>query len=510
MNHLTHKIVTLEQMAAKAKEFKTAGLRIVLCHGAFDLLHPGHLRHLQRARQEGDRLMVTITADAFITKGPGRPVFPEQIRAESLASLECVDYVAVIFEATALPVLRALQPDIYAKGSDYQDASKDLTNNIQLEKAEVEKQGGKLFLTNEMTFSSTTLLNEHFELFAPNTKEYLNQFRTKHTAETIIDQLRTLHGKRVLVVGETIIDEYCYSNPLGLTGKSGNILAVCCNLEEKFAGGSLAVANHLAGMAHEVTLLTGIGRFDGYEAFIRSKLAKNVLPLLHYFDSAPTLVKRRYLDPDYNKLFEVYHYDTHPLTDHVETALCHWIEKHAQEFDLVVVPDYGNGLISKSIVQALCTHARFLAVNTQINSGNRGYHVITRYPRADFVSLNEPEARLATHNRYTPIEQIANWISTTLHAPHVAITQGTQGALLLEKQNQQVHRIPALTRHVKDRIGAGDAFLAISALCLCHGMTPEEALFVGSAAAAINVQVLCNQKTTTTIELYKFITTLLK
>lgn len=504
------KILTLEELAGVAERLRGEGLRLVLCHGAFDLLHPGHLRHLQRAAQEGDRLVVTLTADRFITKGPGRPVFPEHLRAESLASLACVHLVAIVHEASGLAAIEAVKPHVYAKGRDYQEAGQDITGNILLEKAAVEAHGGQIFFTNEVTFSSTALLNEYFDVFSPSARDYLKEFKTRRFTEEIVEQLRGLSRLRVLVIGEAIIDEYCYVSPLGQTGKSGNILAVRYFGSEQFAGGSLAVANHLAGFAARVSLLTGIGPDPAQESFIRSKLAVNVEPLLHHFEHAPTLLKKRYVE-DVNKLFEVYHYEEQPCSPEMDATLGQWIRDQAGNYDLVVVPDYGNGFITQNMVEAICATARFLAVNTQLNSGNRGYHVITRYPRADFVSLNEPEARLAAHNRHAPIDQVAGWVSERLHTSHTAITQGTHGAMLIDNRpGGQTYHTPALSTRVVDRIGAGDAFLALASLCLAGGVDSETAVFVASAAAALDVQIVCNRETVSPVGLIKYITTLLK
>ncbi|MBF0285688.1 MAG: adenylyltransferase/cytidyltransferase family protein [Magnetococcales bacterium] len=509
------KIVTLDQMAEIARRIKAEGRSVVLCHGAFDLMHPGHIRHLTRAREEGDVLLVTVTGDRFVNKGPGRPVFPEGLRAETLASLQCVDYVAINHDLTAVPVLQKIQPTVFVKGQDYKDAEQDLTGNITLEKNAVEAGGGRIFYTEEITFSSSSLLNENFNLFPPATDSYLRRLKSDRPAAAMIQSLKGLQPLKALVVGEAILDEYCYSTPQGQTGKSGNILAVQYNYTEQFAGGTLAVANHLAGFVSEVTLLAGLGRpgpgrGPNHEAFFRKKLAPNVKPVFFYFEDAPTLVKRRFVDQDMNKLFEVYFHDHTPVTQRVEGDIRRWIEGMAPGFDLVLVPDYGNGFITSGMVDSLCSSARYLAVNTQLNSGNRGYHVVTRYPRADFVSLNEPEIRLAAHDRHAPLEEVAGRIADQVKAIHLAVTLGTKGAIMLDRSQGLVHEVPALSTRVVDRIGAGDAFLALSSLCLAGGLDAETALFVGSVAAALDVQIVCNRESIDPVGLHKYITTLLK
>ena len=120
-------------MAERSRSLKAEGKRVVLCHGTFDLMHAGHIRHMQRAKEEGDILLVTVTGDAYVNKGPGRPVFNEQLRAEYIAALACVDYVAVNQAVTAIDALHMLQPNIYAKGSDYRSHGDDVTGNIARE-----------------------------------------------------------------------------------------------------------------------------------------------------------------------------------------------------------------------------------------------------------------------------------------------------------------------------------------------------------------------------------------
>ncbi len=482
---------------------------MVLCHGTFDLMHTGHIRYLQRARQEGDVLLVTVTADAYVNKGPGRPVFHEQLRAENLAALACVDFVAINHAVSAVDALNEIRPNIYAKGSDYRSHSDDLTGNIALEQEAVEKHGGHIFFTDEITFSSSSLLNEHFNVFPPETKEFLREFRDRWPEKEIHRQIATLSDLKVLVIGDAIIDQYHYATPLGQTGK-GNIFAVRYDSEEQFAGGAVAVANHIAGFAESVTLVTGLGTFDSHEPFIREKLLPNVDPAFFYFQDAPTVTKRRFVDADLAKMFEVYFFREDPALGDAEEKVCRWLASNVAAYDIVMVPDFGNGFISQSMIAILCEKARFLAVNTQINSGNRGYHVIHRYPRADFASLNEPELRMAAHNRHDPLESIAEHVGRVVQAKQLAVTRGTKGVVMYDRDANVFHKVPALSTKVVDRIGAGDAFLSLAGVCLGRGLLPEVAAFLGSAAAAIDVQIVCNREPIAAATLLKYTGTLLK
>jgi rfaE bifunctional protein nucleotidyltransferase chain/domain len=503
----TGKTLSLPEIAERSRQVREQKKRVVLCHGTFDLMHTGHIRYLQRARQEGDVLLVTVTADAYVNKGPGRPVFNEHLRAENLAALACVDFVAINHAATAVEAIQQIKPHIYAKGSEYRSHSDDVTGNITREQDAVEANGGRVFYTDEITFSSSTLLNEHFGIFPPEIKTYLKDFRDRWPEAELGRQIDSLSGMRVLVVGDAIIDQYHYSTPLGQTGK-GNILAVRHDSEEQFAGGAVAVANHIAGFTKNVTLLTGLGTIDSHEEFIRSKLLGNVDPVFFYFRDAPTVTKRRFVDADLSKLFEVYFFREDPIFN--ETDVCRWLVDHAGSYDAVIVPDFGNGLITPSIILALTEKSKFLAVNTQINSGNRGYHVIHRYPRADFVSLNEPELRLAAHDRHEPLEAVAESVGRRVQVRQLAVTRGTKGVMMYDREKKKIHKVPALSTRVVDRIGAGDAFLSLAGLCAAKGLGGEVGAFVGSVAAALDVQIVCNRESVNPVGLRKYITTLLK
>jgi bifunctional ADP-heptose synthase (sugar kinase/adenylyltransferase) len=249
---------------------------------------------------------------------------------------------------------------------------------------------------------------------------------------------------------------------------------------------------------------------ESHEPFIRSKLLPNIDPMFFYFQDAPTVTKRRFVDADLAKLFEVYFYKEDPALGETEQKVCQWLASNAAEFDVVVVPDFGNGFITQDMIAVLCDKARFLAVNTQINSGNRGYHVIHRYPRADFVSLNEPELRMAAHNRHDSLESVAEHVGGLVHAKHLAVTRGTKGVMMHDRNVGMFHKVPALSSSVVDRIGAGDAFLSLAGICLGRGLPPEIAAFIGSAAAAIDVQIVCNREPVDRIVLNKYVSTLLK
>ena len=155
------KILELEVLAEKLADLKSRGMKIVHCHGCFDMMHPGHIKYFQASKEMGDVLVVTVTPDQFVDKGPDRPVFDQNLRAESIAALESVDYVAVNRWPTAEETLRLLLPNYYVKGQEFEKLQ-DKTGKIQKEVEVVKEIKAEMRFTHEIVFSSSKLIKEHF------------------------------------------------------------------------------------------------------------------------------------------------------------------------------------------------------------------------------------------------------------------------------------------------------------------------------------------------------------
>jgi len=506
---LDAKILSLDELATVLSRARARGKRAVQCHGVFDLLHPGHIRHLEAARGEGDLLVVTVTPDRFVNKGPGRPVFNQRLRAESLAALVSVDYVAITESPTAVDAIRKLRPAVYVKGSDYADSAADLTGKIDDERLAVEAGGGRVHFTTEITFSSSGLLNVHFDVYPEEAQAFLREFRTRYTADAVIGALKGLKGIRVLVIGDTIIDEYHYVQSMGKSPKE-LLVATRFLREEHFAGGILACANHVAGFCERVDVVTVLGARDSREAFIRERLKPNVTPKFFVRPDTGTVVKRRFVEQAFlNKMFEIAFLDDTELPPSLADQIGSYLRGVLDQYDLVLVADYGHGFLNRDLILQLAAESRFLAVNVQTNSANTGFNLITKYPRADYVCIDEPEVRLAMHDRTSPMQDIIRRVAKDLAARRVTITRGHHGSMAYEEQ-EGFFEVPVLSREVVDRIGAGDAYLAITAPCAAGGYPAELVGFVGNAVGALAVRIIGNRTAVEPVPLFKFITALLK
>lgn len=155
-------VVAAETLAENLQTLRQTGKKIVLCHGCFDLMHPGHIKHFQAAKQMGDVLVVTVTPDVYVDKGPGRPAYNQDLRASSVAALECVDFAAINKWPTAEETLRLLRPHVFVKGQEFEE-SPSRTWKLQRESAAAKEIGCEMRFTHEVVFSSTRLLNTYFK-----------------------------------------------------------------------------------------------------------------------------------------------------------------------------------------------------------------------------------------------------------------------------------------------------------------------------------------------------------
>jgi rfaE bifunctional protein kinase chain/domain/rfaE bifunctional protein nucleotidyltransferase chain/domain len=503
------KIRELDDLAVVLADLRRQGRRVVHCHGVFDLLHIGHIRSFKAARGFGDVLVVTLTPDQHVNKGPHRPAFTQALRAEALAALDCVDFVAVNRWPTAVRTIALLRPDVYVKGSEYRDPANDLTGKIVDETEAVRAVGGEIRFTDEITFSSSRLVNRYLSPFPDEVRDYLQEFSSRRTEAEVIGYLEGARSLRVLAVGETIIDEYHYCDTMGKSGKEP-VLAARFVSSEKFAGGILAVANHLASFSDNVGLISFLGDTDSHEDFIRQRLAPPVRPRFLVQRHAPTIVKRRYVELyPLQKLFEIYTMNGAEENPEDAARLKEALAEALPAADLVVVADYGHGMLDRETIDLLCEKARFLALNVQVNAGNMGFNTVSKYPRADLVCVSEKEARMDARSRKRPLEDIVEEISGRLSCPRVLLTQGSQGCLCYES-GAGFARIPALTGHIVDRVGAGDTVLSVASLCAAQGAPMEITGFIGNAAGAQAVGTVCNARAVSRTALQKHIVSLMK
>lgn len=507
--HMSPKIKTVEELAGILDSLRQQGKRIVLCHGVFDLLHVGHLRYFQEARRHGDVLVVTLTTDAHVNRGPHRPAFPENLRAEALAELASVDFVAISRHPTAVEVISRLKPNVYAKGPDYKDAARDITGMIGVEQKAVEAAGGRIVFTGGATFSSSALINRHVPVLPPEVQKYLADFSARHGARDVLHYLENAAGMKVLLVGEAIIDEYEYCDAVGKSSKEPTLVVKRLH-SEQFAGGILAAANHVAGFCDQTGVLAMLGDRKSQEEFVESRLRSNIRRLFIRRDDSPTIVKRRIVENyHFHKLIEIYEINDAPLSKAEDDRVCQLLAEHVPQYDLVIVIDFGHCMLSDRAVGILQDKARFLAVNVQSNAGNLGYHALSKYRRAGLFTATENEMRLEARSHRGDLREIVQEVGRRLECPRIVVTRGRHGCLCYDSRSGFLE-VPAVADRVVDRIGAGDAFLSVASLLAQQGAPMDVIGFAGNAAGAMAVATVGNREPVDRVAMFKQIESLLK
>ncbi|MGA7450566.1 MAG: adenylyltransferase/cytidyltransferase family protein, partial [Rhodoplanes sp.] len=246
-----HKIKTPEELRRIVGD-RPREQKVIMCHGVFDVVHPGHMRHLVYAKSKADILIASLTADKHITKGLYRPHVPQDLRAVNLAAFEMVDYVLIDERDKPLENIRLIQPDYFAKGFEYGGLGNEITQKTADELEVVRSYGGELIFTpGDVVYSSSALIREA----APDVRHanlHILMERNNLDFDGLRRVLDQMHGRRVHVLGDTIVDSYTYCAMIGGQTKTPT-LSVAFERKVDYVGGAGVVAKHLLAAGADVT-----------------------------------------------------------------------------------------------------------------------------------------------------------------------------------------------------------------------------------------------------------------
>jgi|TARA_Y100000294_G_scaffold111144_1_gene103022 rfaE bifunctional protein kinase chain/domain/rfaE bifunctional protein nucleotidyltransferase chain/domain len=500
---MNSKIKSLEELKLVTADLKAADKKVVHCHGVFDLLHIGHIKHFEEARSFGDVLVVTVTPDEFVSKGPNRPMFTTSLRLEALAALETVDYVAANKWPVAIETIEILQPDVYCKGPDYKDQSNDVTGKINDEEKAVKSVGGEIRYTDDITFSSSSLLNKFGDVYTKSQKSFIQNLLKGQDFNEVKDKVEGLKNLKVLVVGETIIDQYVFCEALGKSGKEPVLVLRDLGMDQ-YAGGAAAIARHLSDFCGTVSLLSMLGGKKEWEDFILESLVDNIKPYFIYKEAAPTITKKRYVDHIFkSKTLGVYSINDTQMTGENQNQLHVYLDDLIPKHDLVIVSDYGHGFLSRETAKQISKQSIFTSLNAQINAANIGYHTMNNYRDIDCAIINETELRHELRDREGSVKTLMKNLAENLQAKNLVVTQGSEGATLYDSEGDKYHYCPGFAVKVVDKIGAGDAMLALISCSMKSGFDADLSLFMGSLAAAQSVESIGNSSPVNKVQLLK-------
>ncbi len=499
--HVAAKIVSREELLARVALAKAQGQRLVQCHGCFDIVHPGHIRHLRQAKALGTMLLVSITGDSSIAKGVGRPLIPEELRAENLASLDFVDLVYIESERTAVELLDAVHPDVYVKGKEYET---NTDPRFLAERNAVERHGGRIvFSSGDVVFSSTALIAAMESSVDPYHQRVMQL--TRHPSlqgPELYQAIAKFRGKRVVVVGESIIDSYVLCDRPEVASESP-VMTLRPLEARRYDGGAAIVARHIAALGAHPILVTALPDNDEAEDFRRRLEAEGVS--VRGFSCGRTIPeKQRFLVGSQKlmklDLFEPYVIDAHQQDQFVGLARECCAEATT---DAAIITDFGLGLFSSRMMLKLCSELRPVAkIMAADVSGRRSNLKSMR--RMDLICPSETEARDAIGLQSEGLPLVTWKLLEETLSRSAIITLGAEGLIAFDRLPDQrpdtgewrsrltSEHIPALCPIALDPLGCGDSLLAASTLAMTTGAPPIAAGFIGAAAASIQAQRLGN------------------
>jgi len=471
-----HKVKTVEELC-KAIGPRPRRQTVVMCHGVFDLVHPGHIRHLLYAKSKASVLVVSITGDGHISKAPNRPFVPQHLRALNLAALAMVDYVIVDDQPTPLENLERIQPDFFAKGYEYQDGG--LHPKTQSELAVLESYGGEiLFTPGDLVYSSSAII----ETGPPDIS--VEKLITLMDVESISfprlrDALAKFQGLEVHVVGDTIVDSLTHTTMIGGMTKTPTP-SVRYDNRVDYIGGAAIVAAHLAAAGARVTLSTVLGD-DPLKEFVLAAMERAGVECKAIIDhTRPTTHKNAFLCGDY-RLLKVDTVDNRSISDSVvETIAAQVAFTPARA---VVFSDFRHGIFNRRTIPELVAavpSGAFRVADSQVASrwGN-----ILEFKGFDLITPNEREARFALADQDTGVRPLAARLHADSECRVLILKLGDRG-LLTCREGDYVYVIDTFAERVVDAVGAGDALLAYSTLAMLADGSDVVASILGAFAAA--------------------------
>ena len=468
---------------------------VVLCYGSFEVIHPGHIRYLTYARALGSFLAVAVKANARNDATTSRvDEFSHEERCLGVAAIELVDGVIPLTNNNLEDAVRHLKPETLLLGKEFENDDSLEINGVR---SALESFGGQI------AYHSGEVFHASADLFAINhvslDKSRLDQYRTacqqQHLAVgSLLDVLDRLSQVSVLIIGDTIVDQYVACDAVGMSAEAPII--VVRELESRnYLGGSGIVAAHSRALGARSHYLSVVGD-DLHADTVRQQLDDFKVDYSLINDiSRPTTLKKRYL-VDHQKVFRVSKIKEHGLQRDIEDQLIAELYRLAPDFHGILISDFVYGVITPRVLEAVkhvaLTHGIMLFGDLQCSSqiGN-----VAKFVDFDLLCPTEREARIALSDNEHGIE----WISTTLRdqtrAKNLLMKMGSDGFIAYEPTDGEFVRrqhFPAMTANPADVVGAGDALLALSSVCLSSGASLMEAASLGAVACSLAVREMGN------------------
>ncbi len=482
----SHKVKTVDALMAIIGP-RPRERSVVMCHGVFDLVHPGHIRHLLYAKSKGDILVASLTTDRHIQKAQYRSFVPQELRALNLAALEMVDYVIIDNEATPLANLARIQPDYFAKGYEYQAGEIHLETRKEMEI--LETYGGDiLFTPGDIVYSSSAVIDSGPPDISVDKLLTLMQAE-RIDAAYVRSVLGRFKGIAVHVLGDTIVESLSHTTMVGGLTKTPTP-SVRFDGRQDYLGGAAIVAAHLAAAGAEVTFSTVLGD-DALKGFILEGLAGMGVRVAPIIDKTrPTTQKNAFICGDY-RLLKVDTLDNRSISDAIATTLARQLR--ATPTQAVVFSDFRHGIFNRRTIPNLIEAIPKGAFRAADNQAASRWGNILDFKGFDLITPNEREARFAMADQDTGVRPLAAQLHEAAACRVLMLKLGDRGVLTCRPGKDNALRsffvVDSFAERVVDAVGAGDALLAYATLAMVADGSDVAATILGSLAAALECEI---------------------
>ncbi len=454
----------------------------VFVSGDFNILHPGHLRLLKFAKSSGDYLIVGVNGDNISSKSQ-----TEDIRLESMKATSYVDE-AFIMNVSTIEWIKKYKPDIVVKGKEHE-------YRINEELEILTSYGGQLlFNSGEIGFASLDLLKKEFEITSYNVV-HNNEYLQRHniifaSLQNTIERFKDLN---ILVIGDTIVDEYISCEPLGMSQEDPTIV-VSPLASDKFIGGAAIVASHAKTLGANVKYISVVGN-DLDREFVKSGLEELSIDISLYSDETrPTTLKQRFR-ANGKTLLRVNHLKQHKISSDIERLVLEEIKQNITELDLIIFSDFSYGVLTQNLIDSISVMGKkyniFMSADSQSSSQVGD---ISKFKNMTLVTPTEREIRLSLNDFESGLVVLSEKLTNKSASKYIFTTLGAEGIMLYNHQENELitDNITALGNIAKDVSGAGDSLLTCSSMALSVGASIWESAYLGSLAAAIQISRVGN------------------
>ena len=485
-NNYKNKIKTSKKIS-KIIGNRPRNKKVIMCHGNFDIVHPGHIRHLIFASSRADILIASITCDAHITKGDNRPYVPEELRAINLSVLDMVDYVIIDNNPDPINNINIIKPDIFAKGSDY--ISDGINPKTSEEKKLVESYGGEIIFTpGDIVFSSTNIIDKK-----PPKLKFV-KLRILLEAEDInfkalYDVLDLENQKEVLVIGDTIVDSYTETEMIGGQTKTPTISVRYIN-KKNYVGGAGIVAKHMAAAGARVNFSTVLGD-DDLRRYVENDIKSKKINLDTIIDKSRPTTNKNVITNGIYKLLKLDYIDNRAINDNILERIVQRISNFSG--DAVIFSDFRHGIFNARSIPKLIKSIPNNLIKVADSQVASRWGNILEFQGFDLITPNEKEARFSLGDQDSVIRPLAKDLYDKANCKNLLLKLGEKGIIVYREssdssQLRSFFALDSFAENVIDPVGAGDAMLAYSTLSFLNSKNILVAAVIGLIAASLECE----------------------